>query len=219
MWKFCCSQSPLTGEMKAAQGSSMRGFGVAPGLLVFSVCLAPIVAAAEARAQAQQFYSVNQNYTNHYGLDLPAVPIPNGQDEVRAADGTTCKSTVASNGAYFDGGVIGSNASGDYNAGGVYGRVVVPLGQRPSRIDCRRLYELEIERMQIELQLTKMGLGNSRPGAARATIPEAQTELGAAERQAATLDSARLPPPRPKKNMPWVTEVVASNTRAEAVMP
>jgi len=36
---------------------------------------------------------------------------------------------------------------------------VVPIGRTPKRVDCSRLYELEVERLQLELKLLKMGLG------------------------------------------------------------
>ncbi len=37
-----------------------------------------------------------------------------------------------------------------------YARVTMPLGHRPPRIDCSRLYELEIARMKREIELLKM---------------------------------------------------------------
>ncbi len=164
---------------------------------------------------AQEYYNYNQNYSNRYGVDLPAIPIPNGQDEIRAADGTHCKSTVASNGAYFDTGVIGSNTQGSFNAGGVYGRIVVPLGERPSRIDCRRLYELEIERLQMELQLAKMGLGGQRAQGANARQPEPAVQ--AAPVVAPTGTYIKAAPV--KKIKPWTTEVVAANARSGSIAP
>jgi hypothetical protein len=42
-----------------------------------------------------------------------------------------------------------------------YGRVVVPLGRGPKRLDCVKLYELEVERLKLELELAKAGLGRS----------------------------------------------------------
>lgn len=84
--------------------------------------------------------------------------LPQGADEVRASDGTSCRSAVGGSGAYLDVGVIGnpnrSSASNSY-----YGRVVVPLGRTPKRLDCSKLYELEVERLRMELELAKAGLG------------------------------------------------------------
>jgi hypothetical protein len=58
-----------------------------------------------------------------------------GGDEVRARDGTTCK-------------------QGTYN-GTLYARIVIPFGKTPDRLDCTRLYSLEIERLQLEIDKLK----------------------------------------------------------------
>jgi hypothetical protein len=100
-------------------------------------------------------YVVNQNQT---GVNLPGVVVPNGFDEVRAADGTTCRSAVSGSGAYLDSGVIGSGLNGENNSISAYGRLVVPLGAQMRRLDCRQLYQLELERLQLEVQMLKRGL-------------------------------------------------------------
>lgn len=100
-----------------------------------------------------------QTATNS-AFSLPGVTLPQGADEVRAADGTSCRSSNGGSGAYLDVGIIGSpNAASDNNA--YYGRVVVPLGRNPKRLDCTKLYELEVERLRMELELMKAGLGRS----------------------------------------------------------
>jgi hypothetical protein len=104
---------------------------------------------------AEDVYNLNQNES---GFNLPGVTLPQGQDEVHASDGTTCRSAVSGTGAYLDLGVIrGNNQSNNDVA--TYGRVVIPIGRSPKRVDCSRLYELEVERLQLELKLLKMGLG------------------------------------------------------------
>jgi hypothetical protein len=110
--------------------------------------------AACAPALAGDIYALNQNTT---GFSLPGVSLPQGQDEVRAADGTTCRSAVSGSGAYLDMGVVGGSGA---TPGGIatYGRVVVPLGRKPPRLDCSKLYALEVERLQMEIRLLKMGL-------------------------------------------------------------
>lgn len=107
-----------------------------------------------------------QNYSQ-FGLNLPQIAVPYGQDEVRAMDGTYCRSSVSNGGAYMDMGMMGNGGGDDMPGGGaVYGRVIVPLGKKPGRIDCTALYNLEIERLRLELQLTKMGIsGGARPSA------------------------------------------------------
>lgn len=123
--------------------------------------------AAAPRAEAQYnggtnnpYFSNNQTYS--YGLQLPQVPQPNGQDEIRAADGTTCRSSMASNNAYLDvGGIGGQGTDGSFDSGTVYGRLIVPLGDIPKRLDCSALYGLEIQRLQHELELVRSGLGGA----------------------------------------------------------
>ncbi len=113
-----------------------------------------VAVASTAPALAQDVYNLNQNET---GFNLPGVTLPQGQDEVHAADGTTCRSAVSGSGAYLDLGVIrGNNQSNNDVA--TYGRVVIPIGRTPKRLDCSRLYELEVQRLQMELKLLKMGV-------------------------------------------------------------
>ncbi|MEC9245119.1 MAG: hypothetical protein VYB05_10145 [Pseudomonadota bacterium] len=97
-------------------------------------------------------YTINQNQT---GVTLPGVVMPNGFDEVRAADGTTCRASMAGSGAYLDSGVIGDNSSRRISA---YGRLVVPLGQKPTRLDCNKLYQLELKRLELEVELMRRGV-------------------------------------------------------------
>ncbi|EAU41289.1 hypothetical protein FP2506_00940 [Fulvimarina pelagi HTCC2506] len=110
-------------------------------------------------AIAEDIYYLNQSQS---GFNLPGVTLPQGQDEVRAADGTTCRSAVSGTGAYLDVGAIRSNKGSDL---ATYGRVVVPLGTSGDRLDCSQLYQLEVERLRMELAIMKMGLaGGSQAG-------------------------------------------------------
>ena len=104
--------------------------------------------------------SLAEDSAQNSGFSLPGVTLPSGTDEVRAADGTSCRSAVGGNGAYLDVGVIGKQSARDDNA--YYGRVVVPLGKMPKRLNCSALYELEIERLKLELELAKAGLGRTQ---------------------------------------------------------
>ena len=102
---------------------------------------------------------------SNFGFNLPAAPRPNGFDEVRTSDGTTCRSAMGGNGAYLDvGGIGGQGDNGHFDRGSVYGRVVIPLGERPGRIDCTSLYQLEIERLKLQLQAAKAGLRGAQAG-------------------------------------------------------
>lgn len=111
--------------------------------------------AAPAPALAEGF-TLNQNQT---GFNLPGVSVPGGFDEVRAADGTVCRSAIANAGPYVDVGAVGNQQDGSFQNGAVYGRVIVPLGRRGGRPDCRRLYELELQRLKMEVRLMRAGLG------------------------------------------------------------
>jgi len=98
---------------------------------------------------------------------IPGSPsVVEGGDSVRGRDGTTCKQ-----GTYhsptLDFGVTANNLD-SYNNGndpfnfrnrnnsddvGVYARVVIPLGNKDiPRVDCTQLYQLEIQRLQMELE-------------------------------------------------------------------
>ncbi|RUV20678.1 hypothetical protein [Mesorhizobium sp. M7A.F.Ca.MR.245.00.0.0] len=134
---------------------------------VLTLALAAAWACASP-AGAEDVYNLNQNES---GFNLPGVTLPQGQDEVRAADGTTCRSAVSGSGAYVDLGLIRGNSQSD-NSVATYGRVVIPIGRTPKRVDCSRLYELEVERLHLELKLLKMGLGaDGQTASIAATAP------------------------------------------------
>lgn len=117
--------------------------------LIAAMVLAPVLGAPAALAQ-------DTNYSS--GFSLPGVSLPTGHDEVRAADGTTCRSAVVGSGAYLDIGIIGDPQ--DIGSGqSAYGRIVIPLGlKRRNRLDCSKLYQLEVDRLATELKLMQMGL-------------------------------------------------------------
>lgn len=154
---------------------------------------------------------VNQNT----GFSLPGVTLPQGTDEVRASDGTSCRSAVGGNGAYLDVGVIGKPSTADDNS--YYGRVVVPLGRSPKRLDCSKLYELEVERLKLELELAKAGLGRTQD-------PEIDSTETAAVDEESVLDEPAEPTIPAKKNKKQaaavedapVEEVVAEQAEAPA---
>lgn len=103
------------------------------------------------------------------GIYLPQAPTgPGGEDSIETAGGTRCRQSINSNGAYLDLGAAGSAAgppqdpsrayigdSRDREAM-AYVRLTVPLGQRPRRIDCSQIYQLEIQRLQREIELLRM---------------------------------------------------------------
>ena len=103
------------------------------------------------------------------GVYMPMPPSgPGGEDVIETASSTRCRQSMNSNGAYLDVGMTGRSSSGrDRNtslfpspqAGSEavgYARITMPLGKKPERLDCVRLYELEIARMKREIELLKL---------------------------------------------------------------
>jgi len=77
-----------------------------------------------------------------------------------------CSQSINSSGGYLDFGVAGGDLStystpgsspGAQSAIG-YARIIVPLGSAPRRLDCSRLYDLEIARLKAEIEMLKVGL-------------------------------------------------------------
>jgi len=89
-------------------------------------------------------------------LTIPGLPQNFQTDRFRAGE-LDCQNAIGSatqlelgvTGILDQGSVFGSGEQGDV---GVYGRIIIPLGKVPrSRIDCNRLYELELKRKQLEI--------------------------------------------------------------------
>ncbi|MGI9350250.1 MAG: hypothetical protein ACR2O3_01700 [Rhizobiaceae bacterium] len=130
-------------------------FGRAHSVVVASIVITSAALSLGGEAYAQSTF-INQNIS---GFNLPGVTLPSGHDEVRAADGTTCRSAVSGNGAYVDVGVIGNPEQSTTDSSvSAYTRVVIPLGEKRDRIDCGKLYNLEVRRLEIELKLMELGL-------------------------------------------------------------
>ena len=173
--------------------------------------LAVVLIAFPALANAQDASASN-------GFSLPGVTLPSGTDEVRAADGTSCRSAVGGNGAYVDMGMIGK-ANNPSDNSSYYGRVVIPLSKGSKRLDCTKLYELEVERLKLELELAKAGLGRTEdPESAEATdstetasvSPEAETETAVLGEPAAVEETVPAKPAqKTKKKKPIIEQAAA----------
>jgi hypothetical protein len=107
------------------------------------------------------------------GFYLPTSTPPAGQDEFRASDGTSCKTTMDGTrrvelGAFGSGGRddqrsalygVPSYASTPTSSNlGVYGRYVMSLDAPSQRMDCSKLYELELERRRLEVEMMRRNL-------------------------------------------------------------
>ncbi|WP_390548354.1 hypothetical protein [Qipengyuania sp. MTN3-11] len=102
----------------------------------------------------------------------PAPQGSGGEDSIETAEGTRCRQSINSSGPYLDVGVTGRSGSElpeppegstfftypqDRDREALaYVRMTIPLGRRPERIDCSRLYELEIARLRQEVELLRM---------------------------------------------------------------
>lgn len=100
------------------------------------------------------------------GILLPPPPTgPGGEDSITTSQGVRCSQSINSSGGYLDFGVAGG---GGLTLGSTsisaqpttlgYARIVLPIGAPPNRLDCSRLYEMEIERLQREIELLTIGL-------------------------------------------------------------
>ena len=106
------------------------------------------------------------------GLYLPPAPSGSGgEDSIATSTGARCSQSMNSNGAYLDVGVAGYHDSEQQNfgigntieakpkpGGLAYARVTIPLSKKPERLDCSKLYELELQRLREELQMLKMNI-------------------------------------------------------------
>lgn len=98
-----------------------------------------------------------------YGqIAIPQPVIPNGQDEIRLPDGTTCRSGVAPD-AYLDGGIYQTENNSDEGGPilnrdevGVYVRVLVPLNFSKQRLNCNRLYEKMLAERELDRKLSQI---------------------------------------------------------------
>ena len=114
-------------------------------------------------------------------INLPQAPQFNqGTDRIRAADGTECSRSTGPRRKYMDVGALGGGWGGqgvenqypmiyadattappnNYNraGGAVYARLVINLDNDESnyQVNCGRLYELELERLQLEMNQNKL---------------------------------------------------------------
>ena len=106
------------------------------------------------------FASVAIADSSSLNLQLPSVPGNYQSDKFRAGE-LDCSNAIGS-ATNLEFGVTGLIDKGDYdqmknyiNGGtdvGVYARIMIPLGKRvKSRIDCNRLYDLELRKKQLEV--------------------------------------------------------------------
>lgn len=105
------------------------------------------------------------------GLLLPPSTPSYGQDEFQSSDGTSCRTSMDGS-KRVEAGAFGTGA--EYRDGrgipvttfnrepssnvGAYVRFSIALDAPRSRMDCRKLYELELEKKRLELDMVKQSL-------------------------------------------------------------
>lgn len=100
-------------------------------------------------------------------LAIPGMPQNYQSDKFRAGD-LDCSNAIGSatqlefgvTGLIAKNGPLGDNEVGDV---GIYSRIVIPLGRTvKNRIDCNRLYELELTKKQLEVMRLEQEIENLR---------------------------------------------------------
>lgn len=103
------------------------------------------------------------------GVYLPPSPGGSGgEDSIETSGGTRCRQSMNNNGTYLDVGMTGTAASPNRNTSFSYNdsrdkeamayvRMTIPLGRKPERIDCSKIYELELDKLRREVELLRMG--------------------------------------------------------------
>lgn len=104
------------------------------------------------------------------GVYLPSAPGGSGgEDSIETSSGTRCRQSMNNNGTYLDVGMTGSAASPNRMSGFSYNdsrdkeamayvRMTIPIGRKPDRIDCSKIYELELDKLRREVELLRMGV-------------------------------------------------------------
>lgn len=103
------------------------------------------------------------------GVYLPTAPGGSGgEDSIETSSGTRCRQSMNNNGAYLDVGMTGAAAAPNRNTAYNYSdsrdreamayvRMTIPIGRKPDRIDCSKIYELELDKLRREVELLRMG--------------------------------------------------------------
>jgi len=100
-----------------------------------------------------------------HSLSFPSPPTNHGTDSIRTPSGFSCTQSISSP-VLLSMGVVGGNDVDrqdgndyDYHRDGneavAYISLTVPLGDRPERLECGRLYNLELQRLSAELEMAK----------------------------------------------------------------
>lgn len=112
-------------------------------------------------------------------LSLPSSPGSYASDRIRTSDNIECSMAIggSTNVEFGVVGVINQNGPFYNNQGlypegydpnglvkdvGVYAKITIPLNAPKERLDCNKLYQLELERTRMEIQRLKQEVANLR---------------------------------------------------------
>lgn len=126
-----------------------------------------------------------QSANSSLNLNIPTAPQSYSSDEIRAGD-LTCRMAIGSS-TQMEFGVVGildqmgqnnqlnngfynpelynsqSGVYGDFMRDvGVYARITIPIGAPKERLNCNKLYQLELERRRLEVTRLKAEINNLR---------------------------------------------------------
>jgi len=110
-------------------------------------------------------------------LSLPSSPGSYASDRIRTSDNVECSMAIggSTNVEFGVVGVINQNGPFYNNQGlypegydpndlvkdvGVYAKITIPLNAPKQRLDCNKLYQLELERTRMEIQRLKQEVAN-----------------------------------------------------------
>lgn len=134
------------------------------------------------------FFSNASAQTSFNNINLPSTQWQQGSDRVRAADGTECSTSTAPRSKWIELGATGGSIGGqgsdysyqgvvangtqivtapqnNYNraGGALFAKLIINLDRPVAQLDCNRLYETELERLQEENKQLRMGAVNAKP--------------------------------------------------------
>jgi hypothetical protein len=105
---------------------------------------------------------------------IPTAPANYGQDRV-VVNGFECSSAVGTQKHFevgalgqqsqyqqFGAGVNGGSTYAPATSGGAYARIVIPLDAPKQRPNCNRLYEIELEKRELELEFFKKNMATPK---------------------------------------------------------
>ncbi len=139
-------------------------------------------------------------------LGIPSANVPSGYDRITTESGITCESTIASD-TYVQAGLMGTTQGSDYSTSssynhnnmkdrdeiGAYVQIVVPIGAKRERLNCKRFEQLEIDRLKAENEKLKAAL--TMPVNTwdyyEAEEEEAEPVAPASKKETITIDSQR----------------------------